>query len=538
MYRKVMFACVVALVFCSLCLVSTASAGIVMFGDSPATANTGGGCAAATNCTFFQAEDSGAPSWEAPTDGVLTSYSIRAGSTLAVGDTAQLKVFRPGAGSSWTVVGASPAGSFFTYGSPALRDTFPARIKLKAGDRIGLTVHISGNTAWKSPGSSGEVLATVNGAAPGVGATLTPMNLFASNERLNLDTTIEPDADDDGFGDDSQDLCPGNPARGETGCSGTVVGSDFQLPYNATTACASCIYFNTSVSSGAATSPIDGVIVRWRTYSYNAGESLTLSVLHPEGGDVRVVAKSPALNTGSAPSGIVVSSPVRIPIRAGDMLGVEGSPANFYAYAHGGVGAWTLINPSVDVGALGTPIPLNNDFELLFGADVEPDADHDGFGDETQDACPSDAVELAACPEPVVSGFKFSPSKFAVKKRGAVVSAKKPAQGSKLKLTLSKASRVSFVVNLKATGRKVGKKCVKRTAKNRAKKRCTYYPRFWKFERDLPAGASALAFSGRMKKGRKTQALPTGSYVVTAYPLSSLSRVDGKVAKTTMKIVK
>ena len=31
-------------------------------------------------------------------------------------------------------------------------------------------------------------------------------------------------------------------------------------------------------------------------------------------------------------------------------------------------------------------------------ADVEPDADRDGFGDETQDACPSNPFTQAACP--------------------------------------------------------------------------------------------------------------------------------------------
>jgi hypothetical protein len=35
---------------------------------------------------------------------------------------------------------------------------------------------------------------------------------------------------------------------------------------------------------------------------------------------------------------------------------------------------------------------------MLANADIEPDADRDGFGDETQDACPINAATQGACP--------------------------------------------------------------------------------------------------------------------------------------------
>ena len=37
---------------------------------------------------------------------------------------------------------------------------------------------------------------------------------------------------------------------------------------------------------------------------------------------------------------------------------------------------------------------------FAYNADVEPDADHDGFGDETQDKCPTDASTQDSCPPP------------------------------------------------------------------------------------------------------------------------------------------
>ena len=35
---------------------------------------------------------------------------------------------------------------------------------------------------------------------------------------------------------------------------------------------------------------------------------------------------------------------------------------------------------------------------MLANADIEPDADRDGYGDETQDLCSSDASTQGACP--------------------------------------------------------------------------------------------------------------------------------------------
>jgi hypothetical protein len=44
-----------------------------------------------------------------------------------------------------------------------------------------------------------------------------------------------------------------------------------------------------------------------------------------------------------------------------------------------------------------------NQFRVDVGAVLEPDADGDGFGDETQDACPSDASTQGPCPPAVDS---------------------------------------------------------------------------------------------------------------------------------------
>jgi RTX calcium-binding nonapeptide repeat (4 copies) len=50
----------------------------------------------------------------------------------------------------------------------------------------------------------------------------------------------------------------------------------------------------------------------------------------------------------------------------------------------------------------GVPVPGPPDAELLFNVDIEPDADRDGFGDETRDRCPQRADALN---RPCVLGF-------------------------------------------------------------------------------------------------------------------------------------
>src|SRR5205085_4335180 len=83
--------------------------------------------------------------------------------------------------------------------------------------------------------------------------------------------------------------------------------------------------------------------------------------------------------------------------------------------------------------------------ELLVSADIEPDADHDGFGDETQDQCPSQATTQGPCDRaaPAVSGLRVS--------------------SGKVSYTLSEGATVSFRLERAATGRKVKGKCVRQT---------------------------------------------------------------------------
>jgi hypothetical protein len=165
------------------------------------------------------------------------------------------------------------------------------------------------------------------------------------------------------------------------------------------------------------TAPISGVITEW-TVNTNiviesegklAGEfprvlQQRLLVLRPEGEGFKVIGESgggllnlQGSNTYSA----------RVPVAAGDFLGIAGNPfaawcetkdpADTYAAATGG----TPVGSTFKVErATGLQVPIT--------ARVEPDADGDGYGDETQDQCPQSAAYQTPCPVVTVSSLSLS----------------------------------------------------------------------------------------------------------------------------------
>ena len=94
----------------------------------------------------------------------------------------------------------------------------------------------------------------------------------------------------------------------------------------------------------------------------------------------------------------------RLPIEAGDLIGLDVVDADDFVllrtmYNHppgsGAVYAYTILR--IGDGATVTPLASQANFEVLLNADIESDADGDGFGDETQDQCPTSAATQALC---------------------------------------------------------------------------------------------------------------------------------------------
>jgi hypothetical protein len=153
--------------------------------------------------------------------------------------------------------------------------------------------------------------------------------------------------------------------------------------------------------------PISGILTEWTLNTafgavppeeeavFSRFYRQTLNIYKPAGGtSYTVVAEAEGGNldfNGSA------TYPVRIPVQAGDLLGLSGAvalfcitgdPADKLGYHEGLVtGAGSTASFEEAVG-----------FQLPVVARIEPDIDGDGYGDETQDKCPQSAAYQTACP--------------------------------------------------------------------------------------------------------------------------------------------
>ncbi len=79
------------------------------------------------------------------------------------------------------------------------------------------------------------------------------------------------------------------------------------------------------------------------------------------------------------------------------VTGTPGEAAAPIGHAESGIGAFDKWAPSLPESTNGSPGPVQEAGELLFNVVVEPDRDHDGYGDKTQDRCPEDPSRHAHC---------------------------------------------------------------------------------------------------------------------------------------------
>jgi len=147
--------------------------------------------------------------------------------------------------------------------------------------------------------------------------------------------------------------------------------------------------------------PADGVLVGVRVRGGTGADgTFTVRVLRPQGdGTFAPVAAAGSVVLNG--SGDVQAASTRIPVRAGDVLGLRGAGLPG-AFADGDATEAVDVfgePPYWDVGAvsrspdLGATVPGH----LLLAGVLEPDADGDGHGDESQDRCPVDAERTGSC---------------------------------------------------------------------------------------------------------------------------------------------
>jgi hypothetical protein len=226
-----------------------------------------------------------------------------------------------------------------------------------------------------------------------------------------------------------------------------------------------------STAPGGLVAPIDGVVVRWRIKVENDVTPVALRITRPGIGAIRTGGGTGPTVTPSVNG--ISTYPIQLPIQEGDAVGIdcchEGTLDAFSETTGANYSVW---NPRLQDGApfrVVSPIPQ----ELLVNADIEPDCDGDGFGDETQDSnvssCHPRALTLDAKETKVERGSK-------VRLSGRIVETRQEAAGcaanQAVELQRKKRKATTFTtfeqVQTDAAGNFSTKVKVKRTFKYRA----------------------------------------------------------------------
>lgn len=495
-----------------------------------------------------------ANSYAIPYDGVITASALYLGQTIEDGNTVQVQTAHPTGATTGTVVSEGAAHSLSGL-TPSSVHAFAERIPARAGDTLAARFHSSyyiQTTPYFFKTAAPSDLAAM--ASPtAAGGSFTTSGSPAPERRLNLEAVLEPDEDHDGYGDASQDLCPGSPIA--TGaCSGSLYGSDLQGERSASPPACNCMEVQTAIGGASTAAPTDGVVVRWRVLNAEAGPYILRVVSFlPEssGGMYRTyrVLRSSATESVTAPAGPLFSKissfPTRLPIPAGAYLGLAGR--NFGFQASGGSATYSEVD-NVGDGLAASGVTHNGTF--LYDADIEPDADGDGYGDLTQDSCPSSAaIHEGPCPGGTVPGggagstpaeagqapagkgeapiastpgnaaravtigsLAVKPKSFRAQPLGRVRA--RGSWGTKVKFSLSSAATVTLAIESRH-GRRFD--VVTRLSAKAA------------------AGRNAVHLSGRYRHAGKLADLAPGTYRITASAKSGA--VTGPLRRTTFTVL-
>ncbi len=268
--------------------------------------------------------------------------------------------------------------------------------------------------------------------------------------------------------------------------------------------------------SPAFVAPRRGVIVRWRIASGSAG-SVALRVLRPAAGGQLTGALTSAEEQADGMSGMAQTFPTRLRMGAGDVLGLDNpnQALVFKSAPSSGIGVkW--ISPALADGATGS-LTGGKAVELQLNADLEPDADNDGFGDESQDGCPGDQFRqtppCATGPAnpvgnpPPTPGDKTAP---VLSRLGVAPHSFRLGRRTRIAFRVSETSRVRLAFARLIPGRRRGARCVAQSRGVATGRRCTLA---------RPRGSVSLRAQGRQSiafDGRVTsRLLAPGAYRIT-----------------------
>ena len=257
------------------------------------------------------------------------------------------------------------------------------------------------------------------------------------------------------------------------------------------TTCTLVSFIHPSTSNGdpyEGGAPVGGVITRFRIRAFVPGDTpvtvtfrladITRNPLDTESALATAAGTGPSVTippTAGALSTPVHQFPARLLVRVGNHLAIDAASIRATVNV-GGNFSYLFLPPLVAGEAARSSKSAAG--ELLVQADIEPDADGDGFGDETQDGCPSQSTTEAACDNkpPAVSRLRVA--------------------GRRVRYRLSEPSTVRFQVQRAIPGRRVRGGCRRETRQNRSRPGCTRYV------------ALGARFSGPGNAGPNRRSLP------------------------------
>jgi hypothetical protein len=207
-------------------------------------------------------------SYTVPTPGVITSWSFHDGAATVPG--LEFKVGRSVVGTTYQVVGTSPAGGQ----TPNAVGTYPARIPVHAGDVIGF--YEAGGNCVSNTGNSADHYAGLMGIDAALYSSATYTN--ASSYLLPVTAAVEPDADGDGYGDETQDHCVGV-SGGNNGCPVPATTPPPAPPDRTSPTVAALIGKSLKLSKG-------GAVSFFMTASENATGTATGTIGLPKGAKI------------------------------------------------------------------------------------------------------------------------------------------------------------------------------------------------------------------------------------------------------------
>lgn len=386
----------------------------------------------------------------APAGGVITRWRMHVGD-VAAGNTLRLRVLEPVGAGEYRVVRSGPLHTMPALTGQANQVAFDVSVPVAAGQIVGAQVdrpvaganevtlvHITEAPAgW----TNGYFLGSVPADGDTGTATISDGTIAgASDPFFPISADVEPDADGDGFGDETRDRCPGSGGP-DVGCPAGTAGAAPALPPargittlgpttepDPATAVAIGYAGNTLVFNATAMPGVEllaqerGVITRWQVHvgEVTAGSTVQLRVLQRVGDDRYSVGPGGPKETLGASSGEanLRTFPARVPIQVGQQIGVattkpaggtleltrdldQPAPAPwstgrfqepFIAIPAEGAAGFAYVEPSAGGG---------QDPFYAVTATVERDTDGDAFGDHTQDRCPDAAGPDQGCPVPV-----------------------------------------------------------------------------------------------------------------------------------------